>query len=482
MLVLAPTRFAWFLSIFVLIGGAGGIARAQPELSDVEITRPAVGLHTMLPVGVTRSSYVIAGRGSDRITLPGIAALVNLTDRQLSEPKTIRVVADSIIRDHLSAVSSLDVDPDGPGENRLELQTAKGRLLSRETREINGWPAEVFYLQIASLGGEDSAYGYAVFMPTETTVALFELQTTAGELARAKPYFELMVNSTRIVDPLAAEARRAMGVEAGLAFFQSLTADDFEAVIEQFGEDWRYERFLQASETADDQDAVELGYRRTRFALGTRGELKTGSGRGSSRPEDRQRGYLVFQEARILHGEQIIDVTAGYFVSPDRSQESWTIRQSIKSATDPAAQASGVVVETGVRSRSDLTISRVSGGGPVETIHPAIEGVGYISRAEVLLLPYLLMHKGAAGDYRFYAFNQAADRVTLRQDRFEAPTAERPTWRHTSSPAEGSPGQTAIYSGRMELIRAERGDGQVWEPITLRRLYDLWTAKGLPME
>lgn len=455
---------------------------AQPELSDTEITRPAVGLHTTLPVGATRTSFVIAGRGTDRITLPGIAALVNLSDRQLTEPKTLKQVADLIIRDHLSAVSSLGVNPDGPGENTLELQTARGRLLSRETREINGWAAEVLYLQIASIGGEDSAFGYAIFMPTETTVALFTLQTTISDLAKAKPYFELMVNSTRIVDPTDAAARRALGVEAGIAFFQSLTADDFEAVLSQLGKDWKYERFSKPSPTGDDNDATELGYRRTRFLLGTRGDLKTGADRGSSGPGDRQKGYLVFQEARILHGEQVIDVAASYFVSPDRSQESWTIRQSIKGTTGATPGGGSVVVETGVRSRADLTISRRSGGGPVETIHPAIEGAGYVSRAEVLLLPYLLMHKAAAGEYRFYAFNQAADRVTLRVDMLEAPTPERPTWVHTSSPSEGSPGQTATYSGRMELVKAERGDGQVWEPIGLRRLYDLWTEKGLPLQ
>ncbi len=461
---------------------------AQPELSDTEITRPAVGLHTTLPVGATRTSYVIAGRGTDRITLPGIAALVNLSDRQIAVPKTLKQVADSIIRDHLSAVSSLGVDPDGPGENTLNLQTARGRLLSRETREINGWAAEVLYLQIASVGGEDSAYGYAVFMPTDTTVALFALQTTISDLAKAKPYFELMVDSTRIVDPTDAAARRAMGVEAGIAFFQSLTADDFEAVLAQLGKDWRYERFSKPAATGDESDATELGYRRTRFLLGTRGDLKTGADRGSSGPGDRQKGYLVFQEARILHDEQIIDVAAGYFVSPDRSLESWTIRQSIKGSSPGSSslrddlREQSVVVETGVRNRADLTISRRSGGSPVKTIHPAIEGAGYISRAEVLLLPYLLMHKGGAGDHRFYAFNQAADRVTLRVDMLEAPTPERPTWVHTSSPSEGSPGQTATYSGRMELVKAERGDGQVWEPITLRRLYDLWTEKGLPLQ
>ncbi len=476
---LPPIRLALTLLVLAL---ASVPVCAQPELSDTEITLPAVGLHTTLPVGATRSSYQIAGRGTDRITLPGVAALVNLSDRQLTQTQTLKEVADSIIRDLLASVSSLNVDPSAPSETRPGLQTAKGRLLSRETRDINGWHAEVFYIQIASVGSEDSALGYAVFMPTGNTVALFELKTTVSEFDRAKPYFELMVNATRIVDPAQASAQRALGVEAGLAFFQSLTADDFEATIKKLGDDWRFERFYQASPTGSDSEGTELGYMRTRFLTGTRGDLKTGSDRGSSGPGDRQKGYLVFQEARILNDDQIVDIAARYFVSPDRSQESWTIRQSVKSVKDPKARASSVVVETGVRNRSDLTISRVSGGGPIQTLTPAIEGVGYVSRAEVLLLPYLLMQKGSAGDYRFYAFNQQADRVTLRVNTLEAPTPERPTWKHTSSPSEGSLGQTAFYTSNMELVRAEQGDDQVWEPITLRRLYDLWTEKGLPLQ
>ncbi|MCC7389973.1 MAG: hypothetical protein IT431_14525 [Phycisphaerales bacterium] len=460
---------------------AAGVS-AQPVLSDVVVARPSVGLTALLPEGATRSSFQMAGRGVDKITFPDMAAIVNLTEVSLTEAKTLPEVADSIVRELLSSVSALDVDPNKPLENTPGIGNAKGRLLSREMREINGWPAEVFYLQLASVGGgEDAAYGYAVFMPTGNTVARFELQTTAGDLARAKPYFEAMVNSTRIEDPDLAAAQRALGVESGVAFFRSLTPEDVEAVIKRMGDDWHAERFYQPSETGSDRDAVELGYRLTRYAVGKLEDLKEPSERRGSSPEDRQKGYLVFQKARILNGDQMIDVDAGYFVTPDRSQESWTIRQAVRSVKAPKAPATGVVVETGVRNRSDLTISRVAGGGPVQTIRPAIEGSGYISRAEVLLLPYLLMHKDAPGEYRFYGFNQSFDRVAMREDAVEAPTAERNNWRYTSRASDSSPAQVATFDSKMALVRAERADEQVWEPMSLRTLLDLWKQKGLPV-
>ncbi len=473
------------VALAALLAGIQAFAQpiAQPELSDQVLTRPGAGLTATLPVGATRTGLSGPGASADSVILPGMAAIVNISDRPLTKAQTLGEVSDSIIRDHLASVSSTNVDPDAPGENKPDLRSAKGSLLGRETREINGFQAQVFYLQVNSFGGEDAAFGYAVFMPTPNLVAMFELQTTAADLPRAKPYFELMVNSTTIQDPTLASERRAMGVEAGAAFLQQLTPGDYEAVIKAMGDEWRYDRFYRPAASGADGEATELGYRRTKFAVGTRGDLKTDAERGNSRPEDRQRGYLVFQEARILDADKIYDVTAAYFVTPDRSQEMWTIRQAVKSLKAPEAPASTLVVETGVRDRADLTISRVSNNGPAQTIQPGIEGVGYISRAEVFLLPYLLMRAEAPGDYRFYAFNQATERATLRVDSLAAPTPERKTWEYTSRPSETSPPQVATYDSKMELVIAERGGGvEYWEPITLRRLFDLWQEKGLPLK
>ena len=465
-----------------VLGLLAGPGLAQPvQLSDEVVSRPGLGLTTTLPVGASRSSYQIAGRGADKVTFPGMAAIVNLTEVSLTEAKALPEVAQAIINEHLASVSSLDVKADKPTDSQPGLRTARGQLLARDSREINGWPAEILYVQVASVGGEDAVYGYGLFMPTGNTLARFELQTTESDWARARPYFEAMLNSTRIVDPELAAAKRATGVEAGTAFFQSLTPDDIREVIGRLGDDWHADRFYQPAPSGSDEDAVELGYRLTRFAVGKRADLKRDDQRGSSTPEDRQQGFLVFQKARILSGEQMIDVEYGFFVTPDRSQEMWTIRQAVKSVKLPDAPPTVVVTETGVRDRADLTISRVTKGGPVQTIYPAIEGAGYVSRVEVLLMPYLLMHKDAPGDYRFYAFNQQNDRVTLREDKLEAPTAQRGTWLYTSRPSETASGQKATFDSRMQLVRAEGAGGEVWEPMSVRELAELWKRKGLPI-
>lgn len=462
---------------------AAGLGRAQPALSDQTFTRPASGLTATLPVGASMSSYEIAGRGATSITLPGMAAIVNVSDVHLTEAQTLREVADTIIRQRLASVSELRVDPNLPGLNQLDERNARGRLLERETREIGGWPCEQFYLQVAGLGGEDSAFGYAVFLPSENIVAMLELQATAADLARAKPYFEMIVNSVAIADPAVAGAERALGVEAGVAFFRSLTPADYEAVIDRHGDDWRFERLFIPGADGSDREAAELGYRRTKFLRGTRGDLKAGDERGRVTPEDRQKGYLVFQEARILDAERdvVIDIAARFFVRDDRTGEGWSIRQSVRPWRGRATPPSNMV-ETGVRERSDMTIARSENGKPVSSSQPAIEGTGYISRAETYLLPHLLMHKDAPGSYRCYALNPMRGLVSLREDRLERDPDHAGAWKHVSRPAEDTQPQTTYFTAKGELVRSELPDGKIWEPIKLERLFKLWSSKGLPLD
>lgn len=456
---------------------------SSPRLSDQTLERAAVGLTTTLPLDVSVSTYQISGTGVSRIALPGMAALINVSDRRLNEPKTPGEIADSIIKDNLAAVSSLKIDTSAPADSSRLLETAKGRVLSRETREVNEWPAEVFYLQLAGVTGNDAARGYAVFMPTPTSVAIYELQCSASDLPAARPFLEMLIDTTHIVDPEVLDAKRGEGVEAGLAFIQSLTPADYKRAINDLGEDWRFERFYRPSPSGADSEAEELGYRLTKYMVGTRGDLKTGAQRSGSSPADREPGYLVIQKARLLVGDRIVDVSASFFMTPDRSSESWVIQQTIRPNTGNGraiATATSNQVETAVRDRSDLLISRTEGSNPPSSIQPGIEGTGYISRVETFLMPYLLMQQEAPGSYRFYAFNQNVDRVTLREDTL---TPRDPSgFLYVSRPSEGQPGQTVIFDAKHQPMRADLPGDQVWEPISGQRLLEIWKSKGLPVE
>lgn len=453
---------------------------AGPQLSDQQLKRPSIGLTTTLPLGARMSSYQISGAGVSSVELPGMAAIVNVSDRRLAEPKTPREIMDAIVRDNLAAVSAIKANPNTPEENQQLLDTAKGKLLSRETRQIGGWPVEVAHLRLAGLSGDDMARSYAIFMPTSTSVAIYEMQTTMRELEAAKPYFNLLIESTTIADPVAAEAERALGVEAGLAFIRSLEPRDYEAVINDLGKEWRYERFYRPAKSGADSDASELGYRRTRYSTGTRGDLRSKDERTGSSPEDRQKGYLVQQEIRLLLDDRIVDVSAGFFMTPDRTNEAWTIRQTIRPMVGGSRAAATHLVESAVRDRASMVITRSQGGKPLASVQPRIEGNGYVSRVEVYLMPYLMMHKDTVDALRFYAFNQNADTITLRSDELRP----RPSggFEYVSRPGEDAPGQTVLFDRSGDPVRADLPGEQVWEPVTLRRLYDLWRDKGLPLE
>jgi hypothetical protein len=482
--IMIPRRFCCQHAILIAISAALAAPVAaqpgSPRLSDQTLERPTVGLTTTLPMDVTVTTYQISGTGVSRITLPGMAALINVSDRRLTEAKTPAEITDSIIKDSLAAVSSLKIDTAAPGDSSRLLETAKGRVLSRETRDVGDWPAEVFYLQLAGITGEDSARGYAVFMPTPTSVAIYELQTSARDLAAAKPYLEMLVDATRIVDPAVIDAQRGVGVEAGLELIHSLTPSDYERVIRELGDEWRFERFYRPAANGSDQDAEELGYRLTRYSLGTRGDLKTKAERGGSSPTDRQRGYLVHQRARLLLNDRLVDVDAGFFMTPDRVSESWTIRQTVRPKESNSKAVISNLIETAVRDRSDLFISRTEGTKPPASIQPAISGTGYISRVEAYLMPFLLMDQGRTGSHRFYAFNQNVDRVTLREDTLRP--REGGGFEYTSRPSEGQPGQTVLFDARAKPVRADLPGDQIWEPISGERLLELWKAKGLRVD
>ncbi|MDQ7012501.1 MAG: hypothetical protein Q9O74_01235 [Planctomycetota bacterium] len=468
-----------FCTLLSALAAPAAAQTATPRLSDQVLERPAIGLTTSLPMDVSVTTYQISGTGISRITLPNIAALINISDRRLTEPKTPREIADSIINDNLASVSSLSIDTAAPNDSSRRLETAKGRVLSHETRDVGGWPAEVFYLQLAGITGEDAARGYAVFMPTPTSAAIYELQTSAHDLAAAKPYFEMLVDSTRIVDPAAIDAQRGVGVEAGLTFMQSLEPADYEKTIRDLGDQWRFERFYKPAESGADRDAEELGYRMTKYSIGTRGDLKSETKRTGSSPADRQKGYLVHQRARLLLDDRLVDIDAAFFMTPDRTSESWTIRQTVRPLVGTSKVIITNLVETAVRDRSDLFISRTEGSNPPSSIRPAIEGAGYISRLETYLMPYLLMHQNATGSHRFYAFNQRVDRVTLRED-ILTPRKDS-GFKYVSRPSEGHPGQTVLFDAKGQPVRADLPGNQVWEPITGERLLKIWKDKNLPV-
>jgi len=453
-----------------------------PVASDQTVTRPSIGLSVTLPVGASASAVEFGGKKTTRIILPNGSGLVNLTDVDLTKPETLAAIADSIISQRLDSVSQMHINPDKSRTKPRSRATTNGKLLRRTATTINQHAAEVFYIRTRNLSGEDTIYGYCLFLPSANTLAMFELQTTLSMIGSAKPYFEFLIHSVQIADLSLTDAQRALGVEAGLSFFESLSPADYTKAINDQGDQWRYERYYKPAATGSDNDATELGYRRTRFALGTRGELKSPNQRGRSDPSDRQKGYLVFQEARILDREYIIDISAAFFMTPDRREESWSIRQSVRPRITTAKAAATNTTETGIRDGDSFTVIQSVDGTPVETIHPLIEGKGYINRVEVYMLARLLLAKEATGTYRFYAYNQSAKRITLRQDILQQSKDTPGLWKYTSRPDEESPGQTAFFNAKHEPMYADLPNGQRWEPITLKRLFKLWKSKNLPLK
>ena len=278
--------------------------------------------------------------------------------------------------------------------------------------------------------------------------------------------YELTTGSARFADMSKAREQRAAMVTAGVKFFEKVTREDIQAVIDAQPERW--ERLFQASPTGKKEDDTEVGYRRVR--------LSTGREAGAARE-----GWVVRIDARILQKNGIIDSQSVFHTTYDRTEENWTVRMTIRDAKGeqgkPATHS-----ETGARFEKQMQV-RVEGPGVApKTITPQIVGDGYISRVESFLLPQLLVRKGMPLLYGFYAYQSQSERITMRRDNLERPANDKGTWKLTTRLAEGTPETTSLYAPNGALVQGDMGSGIISEVSSVKDLLDLWKKKGLPLE
>ncbi len=197
----------------------------------------------------------------------------------------------------------------------------------------------------------------------------------------------------------------------------------------------------------------------------------------------------VSQHLKVLTDSGlVIDSTAIYFLSRDRQEEAWSVVNGLRELKK--SPGGGLVVgkdtrtitEVGARSGAKLSVSISGGGVPERTIKPSIQGEGYISRLESLLLPQILVKLATPADFGFYAYESAAEQIRLRRDSLDAPPDRPGLWRLTTRLHEDARPQTTLLTSTGLLIESQLGDGRAWAPTDLKSLKRLWEAKQLPMD
>jgi len=461
---------------------------AQPspiQMGDDLFRLDTVGLTMMLPLGARAESTTVGSRSTVQIT-PGGASpswFMNIQTPVDPEPgRTSAALLEELMR-RLGEAAGLVYKRDG--DKRLEDQLLGVNINviePKSTLQIGGQSAERIYISLPSArpGTPRVVRGYTAFKTSPTQFVSFELVTTESSFKEAKSIYETVVATASFENAEDLRAERAAAIISGVRMFEAVSEEDILALIRATPESW--ERIYRPSPTGADTDATELGYVRTKLLVGTQDDLgTTGTVRTMG---NRQSGYVVQIDARLLDTGQVIDTRSAFFASKDRTSEVWTVRTAVRALRpgDANRPVTGTFSELGARNDTNMVIELDAPGRTKETIKPIMQGEGYISRVEAFLLPALLVRKGVQADFAFYGYDSLASTIRLRRDSLERPDDRGGQWLVRSRLREDKKPQLSWFSKDGQLLRIELGDGTIREPISGQRLLQIWKAKGLPVD
>jgi YD repeat-containing protein len=435
-----------------------------------------IGLVMQVPEGAAIDSTSAGTTSTTRVVPSDGTWVLNIQTPRTSNPALTTVEVMDDIAEQVLKMSGQVLDPKG------NVIGVPGRVIERtESLRIGDRDASRFYAELTPAStGVAVVNGYTVFKLSESQFVTFELLTSKDRFDTARGAYETVVATARFEDMEAIATSRQAAVNTGLALFQTLTPEVMDEVIRAQPERW--DRLYRPARTGVDADAEEVAYRRTRFSRGRRGELDPLKPVAQYNATDRAEGYVVRIDSRFLQKpgtvDQVIGDTMGIFwMSPDRSEEAWTVRQTIRRGADVQT-----FVETGARKHRAMTVSVHGDGIPEKVLRPLIEGEGYVSRVEYFLLPALLIRSRTPADFAFYCFQSESSRIRLRRDTLAEDPGRPGFWTLTTRQHEDADPQVARYDDKGRLVSATLPDGTVWEPIEFGRLVQLWRRKNLPMD
>ncbi len=463
------------VSTMLAAGARAQLAPSAVRLSTSPVRIESLGLTLFLPDGAGAQTVTQGQAGSvaTQIVFPdasGFTAIHSKLSRD--ESLTLTQVTDELVEKMLTAAGKINA------EGKLIKGTSRANIISRDANlDINGFPADRFYVEFPQVRKENpEVRGYTVFKTAPARFVIFELFTDLLKLDLARVNYETMISSAEFTDGQDIDIKRGSMIRAGVGALASLSAADYRDVMTASGQRW--ERLYSPARSGDDLEAKEHGYRRLRTWVGRRGELDPSRKESTWSDADREQGFLLRIDALLLQDDIRVDSQATYFLSIDRNRESWTVRMSLREGDNPPNRWE----ETGARDESSMVVRVEQNSSHPRVIKPLTQTEGYVSVLESYMMGPLLVKAGVPADFAFYAYESQGEKVSLRTDSASRPNGADGPYKIVTRPREDGPSQTSYYRPDGSLIRIERPDGRVWEPIDFQRLVALWRAKGLPLE
>ena len=449
-------------------------AGAVPLASD-PVRIESVGLSFLVPEGSTVQRVGAGTTNHVSVTPKDNTWTFRIQSRQsTNKDLSVRDIAQTALTQLQASVGVMD-------SKREKIISTLATVLDQDQNlTIADHHAERFYVRLPRADARGHPLvpivrGLTVFQVEPGQFVTFELITTEPQYDHARIAYETTVATARFTDPAKLNAIRRGGIQLGQAVLNRLTPDDYEAVINNFGERWF--RLYEPKPGRAPSDATEMGYRWMRVWKGQRGELDPSKPRSRWMVADKAEGYLVRIDSRMRWKENaFIDTSGTFFMTPDRTEEAWLLRTTVRGKNEQPITYN----ETGARTKNSMAV-HISGTGQADqTVQPIIQGDGYITRVEAFILPQLLVRGGVPSDYAFYTFRSESSRIMLRTDSLDQPPDRPGLWRLTTKLSEDHEPQITLLNAKGDLMQTTLANGQIWEPTDLDRLRRLWMRAGLP--
>ncbi len=430
-----------------LVNEAMGLSFYCPRDANISVAQTGTGTHIILEDGELRTTGLPIWQISIRATgLPAASA---------------EVLADQLLTQFRSDNPEMVVLQNDP----FDLGGRDGRLLYLESNEEVG--------------------GYLIAPTGEGRFIVFRIGTQQEVLDEVQRILLPMFRTVRVTSAEDIRAQREAQMALAALALQSFTPERLQSIV---GTSQWY-RIYQPTRTGNRADETEVGYFQLEVREGKRGETNPDRDEASFSAGEHENGLLVIMTARYLESVErgiVSDVQIRFWLTWDRTEEVWLAR-----ATRRQGEASRTDGEMGVRTPPELGYSKL------EVVRNSIETMEreemsfvieepYLTQAEVYLLGSLLPRDGSiAGDMSFHFYDsslQATQRLPLRVDSWTRATDGSGNWRLESRLRPDFPPIVSTFDQDGNLVRREKEDGTITEPMAVEQLLDLWRRKGLPTD
>ncbi|MCK4871503.1 MAG: hypothetical protein KAS72_02145 [Phycisphaerales bacterium] len=444
--------FAMLLAVLVALTLPAQAGLGQPSDDTIELAPP----YTVRPNGLSLRPPI----GTElRVVGTGNTARLTMIDGR------------HLWRMELTLVQTASPDDTPADVMQDRITVLAPHITVREHRRhllINGRLAERAFVDGYEINGTPAVVGLAVVAVAPQRFGVLQIVTLPAEYEKSKMVFEVVSDTLDYADPADQEQVRRRLARQG----QALLDDRMGELLASLEPTEQWYR-LHVTDAAG--EAAEVGYVRVQIQPGMRGDV-TGKPRATYTPAELAAGYTVHVAARYLPTTAgVYDVVSVFFLSEDRNEEDWKVVGTERRGAEKRTHS---LVGTRVGNRLTLRGESLSRHDRPKNI--SVPSRGYLSQAELYLLPQLLPGSDQPVEVGFWFFNWEREDIAFRTDRTEPHATRAGTWlAETAIPGQDQQTRTILDADGTILERTTSG-GVHWEPIELTALRKLWDAKGLP--